>query len=202
AVFEGLGAAVSDLGVVEKPSAGQIAAAADALLAPDVIVLPNHKNVVLAAEQARAISRATLHIAPAATLVQGIAAAMAFDPDETASTNLAAMAAAAAAVRTVEVAVATADRTSDGIAVREGQALALLDGRLVAAVASAAEALAAGIAAASPGRGSLVTLYAGETVGDEELERTTAMIRDQFPAVEVEALRGDQPLYVYIASIE
>lgn len=202
AVFEGLGAAVSDLGVVEKPSAGQIAAAADALLAPDVIVLPNHKNVVLAAEQARAISRATLHIAPAATLVQGIAAAMAFDPDETASTNLAAMAEATSTVRTVEVTVATTARRSDGVAVREGQALALLDGRLVAAVASPAEALAAGIAAAKPGRGALVTLYAGEHIGDAELEGTTAMIRAQFPGVDVEALRGDQPLYTYIASIE
>ena len=98
--------------------------------------------------------------------------------------------------------MATADRTSDGIAVREGQALALLDGRLVAAVSSPAEALAAGIAAAKPRQGSLVTLYAGENIGDEELERVTALIRDQFPGVEVEALRGDQPLYAYIASIE
>src|SRR5690606_9627918 len=81
AIFESLGAAVSDLGIVEKPPAGQIADAADALRVADVVVLANHRNVLLAAEQAKELSRCTLHIVPTTSLPQGIAAAMAFDGD-------------------------------------------------------------------------------------------------------------------------
>lgn len=202
AVFESLGAAVSDLGLVEKPPAGQIAGAADALRIPDVIVLSNHENVRLAAEQAASLAKCTLHLVPTTSLPQGVAAAMAFDPDESAAANILAMNEAAKDVTTVEVTVAAASRTADGIDVREGQAIALLDGRLVAAEQTPRQALLAGIRRAAPSRGSLVTIYGGEDTPPAELETARAEVEAAFDGVEVEALSGGQPLYPFIASVE
>ncbi|WP_322795399.1 DAK2 domain-containing protein, partial [Tepidiforma sp.] len=106
AVFESLGAAVLDMGDVEKPAAGEIARLADALHTADVIVLPNHRNILLAAEQAAGLTRCTLHVVPTLSLPQGIAAALAFDPDAAVRDLLARMAEAAGRVKTVEVTTA------------------------------------------------------------------------------------------------
>jgi dihydroxyacetone kinase-like predicted kinase len=201
-IFAGLGAKTSDMGVVEKPPAGQIAAAADALRVADVIVLPNHKNVLLAAEQAKELAHCTLHVVPTVSLPQGIAAAMAFDAAEPANVNRDAMAAAMGAVTTIEVTIAGATRTADGVAVTEGDAIVLVDGTLIANVPATRDALLAGLAHAEVSAGSLVTIYAGEGVSKEELMATAEAVGSRFAGVEVEALPGGQPLYPYIASIE
>lgn len=80
AIFESMGAHVADLGEVVKPPAGDIAAAADATGAPEVLVLPNHKNVRLAAGQAASLASCRLTVVPSASLVEGLAAALAFMP--------------------------------------------------------------------------------------------------------------------------
>ncbi|MGI8926046.1 MAG: DAK2 domain-containing protein [Tepidiformaceae bacterium] len=199
AIFRSLGAAVTDLGEVVKPPAGDIAAAADALGAPDVIVLPNHRNVVRAAEQAAALSGSTLHVVPSRSLVEGIAAALAFDAGQTAAANTKAMAAAGAAVVTVEVTRAAAARSADGIAVRKGEAIALVDGSLVAAAPLLEEALTAGLAAAGAADAALITVYSGEGVAAAP---ALAAARAAFPDAEVQHVDGGQTLYAYIASVE
>jgi hypothetical protein len=201
-VFESLGVAVSDLGLIEKPPAGRIADAADALRIPDVIVLSNHKNVRLAAEQAVSLARCTIHLVPTTSLPQGVAAAMAFDPEESAGANVAAMTEAAKGVTTIEVTIAAASRTADGVDVREGQAIALVDGRLIAAEETPRDALLAGLRGAIVRRGSLVTIYGGEDAPPGELEAARAAVEAAFDGVEVEALSGGQPLYPFIASVE
>ncbi|MGK2966203.1 MAG: DAK2 domain-containing protein, partial [Tepidiformaceae bacterium] len=120
-VFESLGAKVSDLGEVVKPPAGEIAAAADAMRRPDVIVLPNHKNVVAAALQAVQLARSTIHVIETESITQGIAAALAFGIHETTNTNLERMREAITLVRTVEVTVAAANRSADGVQARAVQ---------------------------------------------------------------------------------
>lgn len=202
AIFESLGAVVTDLGVVVKPPAGEIAAAADALRIPDVIVLANHKNTVLAARQAASLTRCTLHVVPTATLPQGVAAALAFDPDSTATENAEAMQRAAAAVRTVEVTRAAAARTVNGIHVGAGDAIALLDTKLVAARPTLAEALVDGLRLGGAAGAGLITLYTGSDVDGSEAPTATAAVRATFPAAEVELVEGGQPLYALIASIE
>ncbi len=202
AIFESLSVAVSDLGLLEKPPAGQIAEAADALRVPDVIVLPNHKNVLLAAEQAKELTSCTLHVVPTTTLPQGVAAALAFDGDEPVADVLAAMSEATGGVRTVEVTIAGASRTADGVAVREGEAIALVDGRLVASEPDAIAALLAGLATEPIVRGALVTLYGGEELAPGELEAARAAVEEAHPGVEVESVEGQQPLYRLIASVE
>ena len=201
-IFESLGASVTDLGIIEKPPAGQIAEAADALRAPDVIVLANHKNVVFAAEQARQLTACTLHIVPTTSLPQGIAAALALDSDESPARNVELMRAAAEAVNTLEVTRAGASRRTDGIEVREGEAIAILNGTLVASAATALEALVAGFRKVTIGAGSLITLYKGDGVDPAEAEEVADSIRAQHPGVEIEVVEGGQPLYPYIASVE
>ena len=109
-IFESLGAKLSDLGVVEKPPAGQIASAAEAIRVADVIVLANHKNVLFAAEQAKTLAQCTIHVVPTTSLPQGVAAAMAFDSSEPAKANLEAMTEAARAIKTIDGTIAGATR--------------------------------------------------------------------------------------------
>ena len=201
-IFESLGAKITGLGVIEKPPAGQIAEAADALRVADVIVLANHKNVVFAAEQARELTTCTLHVVATTSLPQGIAAAIALDGDESPARNVELMQAAAVSVTTVEVTIAGATRRSDGVDVREGEAIALLNGTLVANAATPQEALIAALGKATIEAGRLVTLYAGEGVGESESDAAAAAVREQHPGIEVEVLDGGQPLYPFIASVE
>jgi hypothetical protein len=202
AIFRSLGAHVTDLGEVVKPPAGDIAAAADALAVPDVIVLSNHKNVILAARQAAMLTRCTLHVVPTESLPQGVAAALALDTDESATTNVAAMDRARATLRTVEVTRAAASRTADGISVRKGDAIALADGKLVGAATSYVDALIAGLVAAGATNAGLVTVYGGAEIGPEATEHVRNAVAAAFPGVEVEAVYAGQPLYALIASVE
>lgn len=200
-VFRGLGAAVSDLGDLEKPPAGELAAAADALQVPDVILLPNHKNVLLAARQAATLTRCTLHVVPSESLPQGIASALAFDADAEALTNVREMGDAIGRVQTVEVTTAIAPRSADGVVVLGGQTIALLDGRLIAAGDTAEQVLMATLHAAQAEEATLITIYGGAALAAGELERLRAAVANEFD-VEAEAITGGQGLYQLIASVE
>ena len=90
----------------------------------------------------------------------------------------------------------------DGVSVEEGQSIGLLDGRLTAAAATPAEALAAALDQAAPGDGALVTLYYGADVGAEEANAAAAALTARFPGVEAEVIDGGQPHYHYLMSIE
>ena len=200
AVFESLGAAVSDIGSIEKPSAGQIADAANALGVPDVIVLPNHQNVLLAANQASSLARCNIHVVPTRSLPQGIAATFAFDADNPVADNVAAMTSAASTVRTIEVTTASTDSVADGVAVSAGQAIALLDGRLVAAEGTPMEALSGALRRI--GTAGLLTIYGGEDASPALLDAAAASAREALPDAEVEVLAGGQPLYIFVVSAE
>lgn len=202
AIFESLGANIVDLGEVLKPPAGDIARAADAVGVPHVIVLPNHKNVVMAARQAAQLARCTLHVVPTESLPQGIAAALEFNPEADVTETTAKMEAARHEVTTVEVTIAAADRAAEGVAVRRGQAIALVDDRLVAAADDVAEALLAGLKRAAAGGASLITVYAGRECAPSDADRIAEHLRGAFAGVEVEQVMGGQPLYPIIASVE
>ena len=202
AMFESLGAATVDAGASWRPSAGSIASAADRLGVADVIVLPNHRDVVAAAQQAAGLTRCTLHVVEARNLAEGLAAALAFDPVDTARNNLARMGEAMAGAACVEVTRATSDRKADGVAVRAGQAIGLVNGRLAVAAESAVEALVEGVQQAGGADAGVITVFAGEPASAGEEAECQAALRDAFPAAEVEVVHGGQPLYTFIASVE
>lgn len=199
-LFRDLGAVVADLGEVVKPPAGEIASSADAAGAADVIVLPNHKNVLLAAQQAASLASCRLHVVATESLPQGLSACLAFDPARPLAENAAAMEEARHGVRTVEVTRAAADRTVDGVAVRTGDAIAVVDGRLRGAGANEIEVLLRGLGHAGAAGAGLITVYTGARfAGTEAL---AARIEDAFAGVEVEVHEGGQPLYTLIAGVE
>ncbi len=200
-VFESLGGSVFRLEEVVKPAAGDIARAADALGPADVIVLPNHKNAIPAAEQAVALARSRLHVVPSISLAQGAAAAVAFNAQGAAAENAEALAETLAATRTVEVTRAAADRAADGVAVRKGEAITLVDGRLIGGSDDALDALLAGLAEAEAAEAAIVTVYTGAEFGGSP-EELRVRYEAAFAGVEVEVLEGGQPLYELIAAVE
>ena len=201
AVFQSLGAAVHRLEAIVKPAAGDIARAADALGPPDVIVLPNHRNAIPAAEQAVALARCALRVAPSVSLAQGAAAAIAFNPLATVAENAAALNEALAATRSVEVTRAAADRAADGVTVREGEAITLLDGRLIGAARDPVDALLTGLARAEAAAAAIVTIYVGEAFSGSP-DELAKHVEAAFTGVEIEVVEGGQPLYKLIAAVE
>lgn len=203
AIFRSLGAETVRLDPLRKPAVGEIVEAAQQLQRPDVIVLPNHKDLLMAAEQAAALSRrTTLHVLRVRSVPQGIAAAVAFDPTLPVGECLARMADAAKAVRTVEVTFATQARRMRGVNVRPDDAIALVDDELVAAAQDPLEALIAGLEAAGAAQAELVTVYVGDGIPDGTLAELGRRVRERFPNAAVELHTTGQPLYPFIASVE
>ena len=202
-IFRSLGAAaVVSGGQTMNPNAAAIIAAVEEANADLVVALPNNKNVILAAEQAAALSESSIAVAPSATIPQGVAAMLAVNPDLDAEANVAAMTAAMSGVRSGEVTTAVRSAVVDGVAVAEGQAIAMLDGALAAAAATPNDALAAMLDAAGAGDGALVTLYYGAGLAEPDARQAADALAERFPGAEVEIYDGGQPHYHYLVSIE
>ena len=202
-VFRSLGAVVTvSGGQTMNPSAADIIAAVQKTNAAFTIVLPNNKNIVLAAEQAAELSDTPVAVVPSRNVPQGMAAMLAFNPDLTGEENAEAMRGALDSVRSGEVTTAVRSTTIDGVDVLEGQAIAILDGVLAAAAEAPNEALAAMLDAAELEDGALVTLFYGAGLAVEAAEEAAAAVAERPGDIEVEVHEGGQPHYHYLVSIE
>ncbi len=202
-VFRSLGAATTvPGGQTMNPSAADIIAAVQKTNAAFTIVLPNNKNIVLAAEQAAELSDTPIAVVASRNVAQGMAAMLAFNPDLDGEENAEAMRGALDSVRSGEITTAVRSTTIDGVDVEEGQAIAILDGDLAAAAASPNDALAAMLDAAELDDGSLVTLFYGAGLAEETAEEAAAAIGARPGGIEVEVHEGGQPHYHYLVSIE
>ena len=202
-VFRSLGAAATvSGGQTMNPSAADIIAAVQKTNAAFTIVLPNNKNIVLAAEQAAELSDTPIAVVPSRNVAQGMAAMLAFNPDLDGEENAEAMRGALDSVRSGEITTAVRSTTIDGVDVEEGQAIAILDGGLAAAAASPNDALAVMLDAAELDDGALVTLFYGAGLAEETAEEAAAAIGARPGGIEVEVHEGGQPHYHYLVSIE
>ena len=188
-------------GQTMNPSVGDIVAGVRRAGARDTIVLPNNKNILLTAEQAAA-GDPGVHIVASRSVPQGVAALLAYNPLWGLEDNLAAMAGAVSGVVTIEVTRAVRDSSVDGVAVRQGDYIALVDDRLALAAGSAEDALAGALALAGPGGDAVVTVYRGADADGGAAESCAAALGAGFPGVEVEWVYGGQPHYHYLASVE
>ena len=176
-VFRSLGAATTvSGGQTMNPSAADIIAAVQKTKAAFTIVLPNNKNIVLAAEQAAELSDTPIAVVPSRNVPQGMAAMLAFNPDLSGEENAEAMQVALDEVRSGEVTTAVRSTTIDGVEVQEGQAIAILDGVLAAAAATPNDALVAMLDAAGLESGALVTLFYGAGLAQETAEEAATGI--------------------------
>lgn len=203
ALFESLGAsAIVSGGQTMNPSAGDIADAIKRAGGDSTIVLPNNKNIILAAEQAASAMGERIRVLPTRSIPQGVAALIAFNPESALDENVAEMTDAAANVLAGEVTLAARTTNVNGIAVREGQPIGLVDDMLTAACNTVDEAAREVVQQMLAGRGgALVTLYAGEGAAAAETEALAAALREEH-GCEVEIVEGGQPHYPYLIGVE
>jgi DAK2 domain fusion protein YloV len=189
-------------GQTMNPSAGEIRAAIEATHAADVIVLPDNKNVIMAARQAAEGLDARVYVIPARSIPQGVAALVALNAEAPFEDNVDAMEHAIGAVRTGEVTLAARATHVHGMAVAQGQPIGLIDGDLVVAEASVPDAVRACVRRMVEGRtGALVTLYTGEGVTPDDAQSVAAALRGELH-VDVEVVDGGQPHYPYLIGVE
>jgi DAK2 domain fusion protein YloV len=195
-----LGAQVVRGGASMNPSTEQLLGAVKRANARHVVILPNDKNVILAAEQAAKMADATVTVLPVRNVAQGMAALATWDQAEPADRAIATMREAAEHAHAIEITAAVRDADIDGQRVRKGEHLALLDGKLVAHSDDELAALAG--AAKTLNATALFTLYVGADVDDERRDAAAARLRDAVPGAEVEVVDGGQPHYPYIVAAE
>ena len=168
-----------------------------------VFILPNNKNIIMAAQQCVGLTEKEIIVIPTATVPQGITAMMSFDPDETDPQTIAqAMVAAAQTVSTAQITYAARNSDFDGFAINEGDYLALLDGKLFGTSRSMEDLLEKLSRHAAEADAEYINIYSGEGVSEEEGARTEALFAQRCPDAEVAAIPGGQSVYFYIISIE
>jgi len=200
-LFEGLGATiVIEGGQTMNPSAAEIVAAVDAVPAPEVILLPNNANVLMAAEQAAELASKEAHVVPSRSVQAGLAAMVRFLSTNSVDVNARAMAEALASVATGEVAIASRDAEVDGLQVRKGAYIGLVGETAVAAGEDlAVVALTVADRLLEPRRTSLVLLTGEQAPALDGLVET---IRAAHPGLEVEVNEGGQPHYPLLLAAE
>lgn len=208
---DGLAAAFRDLGVDRVVSGGQtMNPSTEAILrevnhtpSEIVFVLPNNKNIVMAAQQCVGLTEKQVIVVPTHSIPQGISAMMSVDTaEEDPQAILAAMTEAAAAVTTAQITYAARNSDFDGFAINEGDYLALLDGKLFGTERDITSLLTRLAALAAEREAAFVTLFYGEGVSQEEAEAAQALFTEACPETEVSLLSGGQPVYYYTISIE
>ena len=204
AVFTDLAAdAVVSGGQTMNPATEDILAAIQSVPAKTVFVLPNNKNIIMAAEQAQKLADRQVVVLPTRTVPMGITALLNFDPSANTETNTINMMAAADKVSTGLITYAARDSEYDGKRIKKGEIMALENGKIVSTsndLTKATYRLARGMCKKDS---SFVTIISGCDVSDEEAEKVTELVKAKCPNhVEVSHIRGGQPVYYYMISVE
>lgn len=202
-VFESLGVkSVVPGGQTMNPSTQELLEAAETLPAKEVIILPNNENIFLAAEQAQKLSSKQVVVVPTTTIPQGIGALLAFDKEADLETNAQNMEKAIAAIQTVEVTTAVRPAKINGIKIKKGQIIALLNGHLATSGEKIEEVVRETLEKLGADQYEIITLYHGEDTPLQAAESLADQIRRWYPEQEVECIEGGQPYYHYIISVE
>ncbi len=208
---DGLAEVFRDLGVDRIVSGGQtMNPSTDDILrevnrtpSEVVFVLPNNKNIIMAAQQCVGLSEKEVIVVPTATVPQGISAMMAVDPeDNDPQSILSAMTAAAEHVTTAQITYAARNSDFDGFAINEGDHLALCDGKLLGTDRSLDALLEKLAQVAADKDAEFITVYTGEGVDEAQAQQASAIFQSRCPGAEITALPGGQPVYYYIVAIE
>jgi uncharacterized protein len=202
-IFASLGvAAVVAGGQSMNPSTQDILSSFENLPTDKVIILPNNKNIILAANQAKEVTVKQVEVVPTRTIPQGLAAMLSLVPDGNLASVAAKMTKALSSVKTGEITIATRTVEIDGVSVKDGQVIALLDGKLVVSAESVEKGVMELLKKAKAEDHELVTLFYGEGMAHAEANRIADVIRVGYPSLEVEVQEGGQPHYQFIISIE
>jgi DAK2 domain fusion protein YloV len=202
-VFTSLGVtAIISGGQTMNPSTKDILQAVKTVASDKVIILPNNKNVVLTANQVPSLTDKKVEIVPTQTIPQGVAALLTFDYEADFETNAQLMKEAASKVKTIEITHAVRSAQLNGLKIKKKQSIGLLDGELLAGGNNPSDVLLKILAKLDLKKMGIITIYYGADTQQTEAEQVSANIRDRYPQLQVEVVRGGQPHYNYIVSIE
>ncbi|MCI8439988.1 MAG: DAK2 domain-containing protein [Oscillospiraceae bacterium] len=203
AVFQDLGAdGIISGGQTMNPSTESILKEIERVPAQVVFVLPNNKNIIMAAQQCVGLTDKEVVVVPTVTVPQGITAMMAVDPELEQEELLETMTESIKNVSTAQITYAARNSDFDGFAISEGDYLALLDGKLFGTDRDIAVLLEK-LAQEAGSRGAeFVTLFSGEDVQEEQAEKAQEIFASHCPDAELSVLPGGQPVYYYIISME
>jgi DAK2 domain fusion protein YloV len=202
-VFQSLGVgAIVHGGQTMNPSTQDLLEAIENISAEQVILLPNNSNVILAAEQARALSEKPAAVIPSRSLPEGIAALLAINYQAGFEDNVAAMTSAMEDIETGEVTTATRSATINGVEVADGQIIGLHNGELKVTGHTVEEVVQALLQEMDSDQREIITLYYGDLVSEDEAEALAGLLQQNWPDQEIEVVAGGQPHYHYILSAE
>ena len=203
-VFTDLGAdGVISGGQTMNPSTESILKEIKKVPAHTVFVLPNNKNIIMAAQQCIGLTEKTVVVIPTASIPQGVSAMMAVDPDMSDADAIAkAMTDAAQCVSTAQITYAARNSDFDGFDIHEGDYLALLDGKLLGTDRDVSALLENLSDVAAERDAEFITVFYGEDVSEEDAQKASAVFTRRCPDAEISLIRGGQPVYYYIISIE
>ena len=189
-------------GQTMNPSADDIAKVCDAVAAKDVFVFPNNKNIVLAANQAKALSKRTIHVIPTSNIPQGLSAVLAFNPEDTVDGNLKNMNDALGSVRSGSVTYAVRSTQIGNFDLKEGDIIGMDAKDIVAKGDSVNQVTEQLIDKMMDDEVSCISLYFGNDVKEEDANAIAADITKKYRMCDVDVHYGGQPLYYFIVSLE
>ena len=189
-------------GQTMNPATEDFIKAIELVNARNIIILPNNKNIFMAAQSAAEVAEEAVKVVETRTVPQGLTSLLAFDPNRDIEANFAAMTASLSDVKSGSVTTAVRDTTIDGLDIRENDNLGMVDGKIVVSNPDMMATLEATFAHMLDEDSEIVSIYVGEE-GDEALAQELAQnLEDQFEDIEVEIHQGDQPVYPYLFSVE
>ena len=201
-IFEELGASVVEGGQTMNPSTEDLLEAVNAVAADRVIILPNNKNVIMTAQQVQGLCEKDVRVVPSRTVPQGIAALLNLDPEGDIDGTTDAMTSSLEGVQTIEVTRAVRSTSVDGLKIKNGDFIAVVNGKIKAAGKSQLEVIDGALDGIQAEGFELLTVYAGADVDEGELNRAAGHLRERFAGLSIEAQRGEQSHYPFILSLE
>ncbi len=202
-VFGSLGAAaVVPGGQTMNPSTKDILQVVEATPSENVIILPNNKNIIATANQVQSLTQKKIKVVPTRTIPQGVVALLAFDYEADFKANAEIMEKALSSVKTIEVTRSVRATRINGLRIRRKQPIGLLDGELIAVGDTNLEVVNQLLSRLDMDESEVVTIYYGAETEADEAEEISASVTKQYPKLQVEVIRGGQPHYSYIISVE
>lgn len=194
--------AIIEGGQTMNPSADDIAKACDKVQAKEVFVLPNNKNIIFAAEQAKELTSKKLHVIPTKSVPEGISAALAFNPDATAEENIENMKSSKDNVTAASVTYAVRTTHMDGFDLNQGDIIGLNDSNILAKGLLVNDTTIDLIEKVKNDDVVNITLFYGKDIKLEEAEALQSRLEEKYPDCDITLVPGGQPVYCYIISLE
>ncbi|MEK5184340.1 DAK2 domain-containing protein [Solibacillus sp. FSL R5-0691] len=189
-------------GQTMNPSTEDIVKAVKEIGAERVLILPNNKNIIMAAEQAAELLEIEAAVVPTKTIPQGMAAILAFNPAESVETNKANMTQGFEHVKTGQVTFAVRDTSIDGVEIRKDDYMALAEGKIILSTPEMMDAAKKVLDGLMDEDSEIITIIYGEDATAEQADELQNFIEENYPDAEVEIVEGKQSLYPFILSVE